>query len=81
MSDDSASAKPARVQVTQVWLAQNRAKRLAYEEHRRNHARSWFRRGEPDEPEPSPGEPLPSGRARRSSGGKVHDKRQSSFDL
>lgn len=80
MSDDPASA-PARVRVTQVWLTQNRAKRLAYEEHRRDHARSWFRRGEPDEAEPSPGDPPSGGRARRSSGGKVHDKRQGNFDL
>ena len=76
MSDDPASPKPARVKVTQAWLAQNRAKRLAYEKHRRDHVRAWFRRGEPDDPEPAPG-----GRARKPSSGKVHDKRQGSLDV
>lgn len=76
MNDDPASPKPARVKVTQAWLAQNRAKRLAYEEQRRQHVRAWFRRGEPDDAEPTP-----AGRARKPSGGKVHDKRQGTFEL
>lgn len=78
MSDDPASPKPARVKVTQAWLAQNRAKRLAYEEQRRDHVRDWFRRGEPDDTDPASG---PGGRARKPASGKVHDKRQGSLDL
>ena len=80
MTDDPAAPRPARAEVTNEWLAENQARRLAYEEQRRRHMREWLRRGEP-EPEPENAEPITGGQARKPARGKIHDKRQGSFDL
>lgn len=80
MTDDPVAPKPTRAEVTNEWLVENRAKRMAYEEQRRRHMREWLRRGEP-EPEPESVEPVAGGQARKPARGKIHDKRQGSFDL
>lgn len=81
MTDEPIAPKPARAEVTEAWLAENRAKRLAYEAQRWRHAQGWLRRGEPD-PEPeSPDPAAASGRARKPPRGKIHDKRQGRLDL
>ena len=81
MTDDPISAQPSRAEVTEAWLAENRAKRLHYEEQRRRHAQEWSRRGEPDPGPDSPDPAVPSGRTRKPSRGPIHDKRQGRFDL
>lgn len=78
MTDDLATPRPARAEVTSEWLVENRARRLAYEEQRRRHMREWLRRGEP---EPETPEIIKSGQARKPARGRIHDKRQSSFDV
>ena len=80
MTDNPAEPTPARAEVTEAWLAENRARRLAYEEQRRRHMREWLRRGEP-EPEPESVEHVAGGQARKPARGKIHDRRQGSFDL
>ncbi len=80
MTDNPASPKLVRVEVTEAWLAENRAKRLAYEGQRRRHTRPWHT-GEEPEPEPEDSGAATSGRARKPARGKIHDKRQGRFDV
>ncbi len=80
MTSDLFFQKPMRAEVTEAWLAGNQAKRLAYEEQRRRHTRPWHGK---DEPEPEPEDPGPGTGVgtRKPSRGKIHDKRQGSFDV
>jgi hypothetical protein len=64
------SPPPVRVEVTAQFLAENQAKRRAYEERRR----MWTAAFHPARPR---AQPLSSGRSR----GKIHDPRQGKFDL
>lgn len=78
MADDPVSLKPPRAEVTEAWLAGNRAKRLAYEEQRRRHNRPWQTE---EEPEPEDAGAATGGRARKPARGKIHDTRQDRFDV
>ncbi|MDQ2802290.1 MAG: hypothetical protein M3Y41_06275 [Pseudomonadota bacterium] len=73
--------RPPPVRPTAAWLAEQRAKRLAYEDQRRRHAQAWHRGSEPEEePDPS-GQTLGGGRGRRPSRGRIHDARQGKLDV
>ncbi len=86
MSDDgSPLPKPPVTKATAAQLAEDRAKRLAYEDQRRRYMRAWHRQlaGLADEPEGEPErtqEPQP-GKRRSRARGKIHDKRQGSFEV
>ena len=78
--DDSPPPRPPLVRPTAAWLAEQRAKRLAYEDQRRRYTQAWHRGGESDE-EPEVPEQAPGRHGRRTARGKIHDKRQGSFEV
>lgn len=61
---------PVRIEVTAQFLAENQAKRRAYEERRR----MWTAGFQPARPR---AQPLSTSRSR----GKIHDPRQGKFDF
>ncbi len=85
MSDEPPS-KPPLTKPTAAQLADDQAKRTAYEEQRRRHMRAWHRRlaGLPDEPEETPEqaqEPQPGKKRGSRARGMIHDPRQRRFDV
>ena len=80
--DPSPPPRPAPVRPTAAWLAEQRAKRLAYEEGRRRYTRAWHRGSEAEEEPDAAAEQAAGGtRGRRPSRGRIHDKRQGSFEV
>lgn len=83
--DDPPSPRPPLTKPTAAQLAEDRAKRLAYEEQRRRYTQAWHRRlaGLADEPDDEPEQaqgPQP-GKCRSRARGKIHDTRQGSFEV